>query len=212
MIMAKTTRRGADRRQLILDSAADLMAERGYPAVSMSQIGQAAGIVSSGLYRHFDSKSRILAALLDHGVKLMIEGTHGVVESGATGLELLDGMIRAQTEIAIRNRSVVAVYLRDAGNLPAEDLRTIRRQQRQLVEEWIYQCEAVAPYAGESVSRTVVQAVFALINSVSTYDNPLPPERLIESIAEMASTTIRTGLSLTTNAAPTPYASVSEAG
>jgi len=196
--------KGADRREKILSSAAELMAERGYPSVSMTQIGAAAGIVGSGVYRHFDSKSTILVALLDRVVKRMLSGTRDAVAAGEPGLELIDAMIRTQTEIAIQNRSLVAVYLRDAGNLPAENLRDLRRQQRQLIEEWIFQCEAVAPYAGESELRTVVQAVLALINSVCTYDNPLPAELLVERLSRMASTTVRTGLDLPHDAAAPP--------
>ncbi|TDW28829.1 TetR/AcrR family transcriptional regulator [Cryobacterium psychrophilum] len=190
--------RGHNRRELILRSAAELMAERGYPAVSMTQIGAAAGIVGSGVYRHFESKSMLLSALLDRVVKNMLAGTRAVVASGLTGPDLLDEMIRAQTQIAIDNRSLVAVYLRDAGNLPVEGLRTLRRQQRQLVEEWIFQGESVAPYAGEMQLRTVVHAVFALINSVCTYDNPLPSARLVESISTMARATLHAGLGLET--------------
>ena len=186
--------RGADRRELILRSAADLMAERGYPAVSMTQIGGAAGIVGSGVYRHFESKATILAALLDRVVDTMRAGTREIVESGLAGPQLLDAMIRRQTQTAIENKSLVAVYLRDAGNLPTDGLRQNRRKQRQLVEEWIFQCEGIAPYAGETELRTLVQPVLALINSSCTYDNPLPAARLVDFISLMASAALRAGL------------------
>jgi AcrR family transcriptional regulator len=178
--------RGADRRERILRSAADLMAERGYPSVSMAQIGAAAGIVGSGVYRHFDSKATILAALLERVV----------VATTEAGPAQLDAIIRRQTGIVIENRSLVAVYLRDSGNLPADELRGLRRQQRQLIGEWIIACEAISPGSGESELRTVVQAVLALINSVCTYDNPLPADRIIDSIAPMASSALMTGLSV----------------
>ena len=194
--------RGIERRELILTSAANLMAERGYPSVSMTQIGAAAGVVGSAVYRHFDSKSTILSVLLDRVIKTMLAATREVVASGLTGLDLLDVMVLTQTKIAIANRSLVAVYLRDAGNLPADDLRSLRRQQRQLVEEWISQCEVVSPYASESELRTVVQAVLALINSVCTYDNPLPADRQVESLVRMAAGTIRAGLAPTEDAQP----------
>jgi AcrR family transcriptional regulator len=186
--------RGGRRRELILQSAADLMAERGYPSVSMTQIGAAAGIVGSGVYRHFDSKSTILSVLLDRVIKAMLAATREVVASGKSGLPLIDSMIQTQTEIVIANRSLVAVYLRDAGNLPVDDLRSLRRQQRQLVEEWISQCEAVSPFTSESQLRTVVQGVLALINSVCTYENPLPSGQQVESLVHMATSAIRAGI------------------
>ena len=49
----------------ILAAAADLVASSGYHAVSMADIGAAAGITGSGIYRHFDRKSAVLVALFD---------------------------------------------------------------------------------------------------------------------------------------------------
>lgn len=201
MTIAKSSR-GAERRDLILTSAARLMAERGYSSVSMSQIGAAAGIVGSGVYRHFDSKAIILVALLDSVIKRMLAGSRNIVATTEPGHRLLDAMIRRQTEIVIENRSLVAVYLRDAHNLPVEDFRALRRQQRELIEEWIFACDAIAPYAGETELRTIVQAVLALINSVCTYDNPSPAERLVESIAAMARVALREGLASQQSLAP----------
>lgn len=194
--MTAQTARGQDRRERILQSAADLMAERGYPAVSMSSIGSAAGIVGSGVYRHFDSKSTILTALLERVMVRMSDGTHEVVASSLTGVELIDAMIRRQASIAIANRPLVAVYLKDAGNLEPGALRDLRRQQRRLVEEWIYQCEALSPFTDENMIRTVVQGVLALINSVCSFNNPLPDDELLEAVSRMAGATLRAGLSL----------------
>ncbi|MHB1172411.1 MAG: TetR/AcrR family transcriptional regulator [Lacisediminihabitans sp.] len=187
--------RGADRRALILRSAADLMAERGYSAVSMTQIGAAAGIVGSGVYRHFDSKATILGALLERVIDAMRSGTRDIIGASETGPARLDAMIRKQTEIVIENRSLVAVYLRDAGNLPADESRRLRRQQRQLIGEWVRVCGEISPRSSESELRMVVQAVLALINSTCTYDNRLPADRIIASITEMASSALRTGVS-----------------
>jgi AcrR family transcriptional regulator len=159
--LSKSTR-GAERRQRILLSAADLMAEHGYSSVSMAQIGAAAGIVGSGVYRHFDSKATILGAFLDGVVEAMRVGTREIVAS-ESGQGLLDAMVRRQTGIVLANRSLVTVYLRDAGNLPPKQLRETRRQQRRFVEEWIEQCAIVAPSASDLELRTVVQAVLALI-------------------------------------------------
>ena len=47
-------RRDPARKDRILAAAADLVARRGYHAVGMADIGAEAGIVGSGIYRHFD--------------------------------------------------------------------------------------------------------------------------------------------------------------
>ena len=58
-------RRDPERRARILRAAADLASRRGFTTVSLADIGAEAGIVGSGIYRHFGSKASILVALLD---------------------------------------------------------------------------------------------------------------------------------------------------
>ena len=53
------------RKEKILDAAAGLLADNGYHSVSMAEIGERAGIVGSGIYRHFESKAAILVELFD---------------------------------------------------------------------------------------------------------------------------------------------------
>src|ERR1700727_3904910 len=57
--------RDPDRKERILAAAATLGARRGFDAISMADIGAEAGIVGSGIYRHFDSKTAILVAMAD---------------------------------------------------------------------------------------------------------------------------------------------------
>jgi AcrR family transcriptional regulator len=59
------TGRGAERRRAIVAAAAELFAQRGYPAVGMDDIGAAAGVTGPAIYRHFDSKAAVLAAVFD---------------------------------------------------------------------------------------------------------------------------------------------------
>src|SRR5690349_2366764 len=56
-------RRDPARKERILVAAAALGAARGFDAISMADIGAEAGIVGSGIYRHFDSKTAILVAM-----------------------------------------------------------------------------------------------------------------------------------------------------
>ena len=57
-----TARRPADRKRQLIDRAAQLFLERGYPQVSVAEIARAAGVTGPSLYRHFDDKQALLTA------------------------------------------------------------------------------------------------------------------------------------------------------
>ena len=54
-----------DNRSLILARALDLWAERGYDAVGVQEIVEAAGITKPTLYHYFGSKRGLLDALIE---------------------------------------------------------------------------------------------------------------------------------------------------
>lgn len=65
---ARLTRRrlpAAERRALIEQAAARLLAERGYEATTVEEICAAAGVSKPMLYRHFDSKRELCMRLLE---------------------------------------------------------------------------------------------------------------------------------------------------
>jgi AcrR family transcriptional regulator len=83
--MADIRRRVRDpgRKQRILASAAALGSRRGFHAISMADIGADAGIVGSGIYRHFDSKTSILVAMLDQVMDRLAAGAAQILAAGA---------------------------------------------------------------------------------------------------------------------------------
>ena len=52
------------RRQQILDTAAELFAQKGFHGVSIAELGAACGFSGPALYRHFRSKDAMLAEML----------------------------------------------------------------------------------------------------------------------------------------------------
>src|SRR5256885_15977910 len=57
----------ASRADEIVDIAARLFYERGYPSVSTRALAQAAGIQGGSLYHHFTSKEEILYRIVQYG-------------------------------------------------------------------------------------------------------------------------------------------------
>jgi len=68
--MARTARPGSGEkgqrsRERVLTSAIELFAVHGFDAMTMRQLGDAAGLDNSSLYRHFPSKAALVDAVLD---------------------------------------------------------------------------------------------------------------------------------------------------
>ncbi|HET7735778.1 MAG TPA: helix-turn-helix domain-containing protein, partial [Nocardioidaceae bacterium] len=59
-----STRRPANRRELVLDAASHLFARRGFHGVSVADIGEAVGVTAPALYRHFANKDAILVSIV----------------------------------------------------------------------------------------------------------------------------------------------------
>src|SRR6201985_1140754 len=85
-------RRDPERKERILVAAAALGARRGFDAISMADIGAEAGIVGSGVYRHFDSKTAILVAMADRVMDRLMSRSAEIIAAGlgeGQGLTLL---------------------------------------------------------------------------------------------------------------------------
>jgi AcrR family transcriptional regulator len=191
-------RRDPDRRERILEAAADLVAERGYHEVGMTDIGAAAGITGSAIYRHFDGKSDVLATMFDRVIDDLSAGAAEIAESDAEPLAALRALIGGQIRFVIDDRTLAQVYYHEVANLPAEDRRRLRRKQRLYLEEWVHQLASLRPGASDAELRARVHAAIGAIQSVLRYHSGLAAgqlERLIEDAAELVLTGTRHGLS-----------------
>lgn len=63
-----------ERDERILEAAEMLFFERGFDGVGVDEIGQAAGVSGSAIYRHFQGKNEILATLFDRAIDALLLG------------------------------------------------------------------------------------------------------------------------------------------
>jgi AcrR family transcriptional regulator len=174
------------RKQRILAAAADLVAQRGYHAVGMTDIGAAAGITGSAIYRHFDSKSAVLVALFDRVIDELLSNANVLIHDTADDRDVLERLVRDQVRFAIEERELLLVYLREIHNLPEEDSRRLRRKQRLYLEEWVHLLGELRSDLIDTEARAVVHAAIGAIQSVLHYQSGLPAERLAELMTQAA--------------------------
>lgn len=186
--------RDPDRRQRILHAAAALLAERGFHGVSMADIGGAAGIVGSGVYRHFDSKSAVLVALLDDVMARLMKTATDVGGSGRDERAVLDDLVHGQVLFAVDDRLLLQLYQREVHSLPDADRRRLRRLQRHYVEEWVHVLLELRPELSDAEARALVHAAIGAVQSVATYDGGLPRDQLFALLVSAAHSCLGTEL------------------
>lgn len=185
--------RGQARSEQILAAAADLVAQRGYHAVSISDIGAAAGVTGPAIYRHFEGKSAVLVALFDRVIDRLLADAAGIVSSGASERDALASLVADQVRFVITDRELLRVYHNEISNLPANDRRRLRRKQRMYLEEWVHVLRELRDDLHDSDARAVVHAAIGAIQSALFYDSGLPPERLGELLTASAQAVLAVG-------------------
>jgi len=172
------------RKDRILVAAADLVARRGFHAVSMSDIGQAAGITGSGIYRHFDSKSAVLVSLFEQAIDNLLMDEHTIVESVADLRLALNRLIDGQVEFVVGDRELAQVYHNEINNLPDEDSRRLRRKQRMYIEEWVHLLDELRDDLSDADARAMVHAAIGAIQSSLFHNTGLSEDRLRQLLAD----------------------------
>jgi AcrR family transcriptional regulator len=181
-----TRSRDPERRERILSSATALIADRGYHAVTMSDIGSSAGIVGSGIYRHFDSKLAVLVALLNRVTERLLAEATETVAAASNDRQALADLIAGQIDFILDDGPLVLLYQRELLALPEEDRRRLRRMQRHYIEEWVHVLVGLRPGLTDVAARVAVHAAIGAIQSVGHFHSGLPRVELTELLTAAA--------------------------
>ena len=174
-----------NRRDQILATAAELFAAKGFHGVSVGEIGKACGVSGPALYKHFDSKDDVLAAMLvGFSERLLAEG-QARVGAARSAHEALESLVEWHTDFALRHRSLIVVQDRDWQSLPPAARERVRHLQREYVDVWAGQLRRRDPGLAADRARAMAHATFGLINS-TPHSSRLPRASMHELLAGMA--------------------------
>src|ERR1039457_5538224 len=180
-------RRDPDRKERILAAAAALGAARGFDGISMADIGAEAGVVGSGVSRHFDSKTAILVAMADGVMDRLMTGAAKIISSSPGDRQRLSRLVRDHIEVALTDRDALAVYHREVRTLPEDERRRLSGAQRNYIEEWVHLLAPLRrPDLADGEVRLAVHAAIGAIQSTLFFRSGLAHDRLTELLAVMA--------------------------
>lgn len=174
--ITQRSRQKSDRRSQLLTAAEALIAERGFLAVRLEDIGAAAGVSGPAIYRHFAGKEALLVELLVGISTRLFAGGQEVVAHAEDAGAALEGLIDFHLDFALSEPDLIRIQDRDLANLPAAAQRQVRRAQRRYVETWVGVLREVNPDLAEDRARVMAHAAFGLLNSTSHSLRPAASE------------------------------------
>jgi AcrR family transcriptional regulator len=177
--------RPRDRRSQILETAAELFAQRGYHGVSVADLGAACGISGPALYKHFPSKQAMLAEMLvSISEELLREGRRRIDETPEPQAALA-ALVDWHVDFALRHRPLIVVQDRDWESLPTDAREQVRSLQREYVDLWAAELRVLDPGLDLPTARSMAHAAFGLINS-TPHSGLLPDVQMRELLTRMA--------------------------
>jgi AcrR family transcriptional regulator len=161
--------RSGSRREILLAESIRLFREYGYHAVNIEDIGRAAGINASSVYRYFPGKADLLAAAFYRASERVSDATAAALAGAADDTDALRRMVTSYVDLTFERSDLVSVYLAENNNLPEADRHELRKVQRLHVEEWVRLLGSVRPDLPTPEVRVLVHAAINLVTDLSRW-------------------------------------------
>jgi AcrR family transcriptional regulator len=164
----------AQRREKIVDSAAELFAEKGFLGASIADLAEMCQTSKSLIYHYYDSKEDILFDVMHSHVKSLLDAAEDIAAKPLAGAEKLKELTRAFMRLYLGAAFRQRVLLNALDNLPTEQRETIVNIQHRLiaiVEETLGEIRPSLA-AGHPLGTPAAMLYFGMINWMHTWLNP----------------------------------------
>ncbi|GAA1482011.1 TetR/AcrR family transcriptional regulator [Gordonia sinesedis] len=165
--------RPADRKRQLVDHAATLFTDRGYPQVSLADIARAAGVTAPSLYRHFDDKQALLAAAVMAGIDDLQTCTDRALR---TGSDPTAGLVRSVCALGARRPQSTSLWRSASQHLSDEQNREVALRIREILHRW---AAAVADGSdlSERQAAELCWAILSVAGSLQVHATRMPAGR-----------------------------------
>ena len=155
----------------ILEVAARLFYERGYPSVSIRALAHASGIQGGSLYHHFASKEEMLYRICLYGSEGFFAGLGPILTAAGSFSQRLDEFVRAYVLRFWERRYPIAVLFRESHHLSpvhSQELRLVRRRFQQRFQRFLAEGLATGDFTVPDPKVAGI-AVLDLLNGIDNW-------------------------------------------
>jgi AcrR family transcriptional regulator len=166
--MAKAQRKKASKKELIVQKAACMFREKGFPATSMRDLAESVGIEAASLYNHIQSKSEILQEIIFRISEDCNRQIDELDSSNLSNLQKIESVIRFHIQMMLHRFEDYHVMINEWIHLeaqPLSDFITQRRNYVQRLESFISQgieSKEIKPLLPYVAVLTILSAVRGL--------------------------------------------------
>lgn len=153
------------RKQQILDSAATLFVQNGFPNVTMNAIAASVNITAGALYRHYPNKAELLAVAIRQSLDSFPR-----IDSTSS----LDDALALACDAAVRNRQLGALWSRQLQYLPDDDQAELREHLRDINRTYLALIERYRPDLPREQARLLSRSVESVLASPANHSVVLP--------------------------------------
>ncbi len=160
-----------DKRQLILDAATHVFAERGFFAAQVADIARRAGIAAGTVYLYFRSKDEILTSLFDRTMQEAIREGKDAIAVAPTPGERLREIARVHLERLGRDRALAIVFqveLRQSTKFMARLSATRLRTYLGLIRDTIAEGQASGEFRQGIPPTLAAKMFFGALDEMAT--------------------------------------------
>ncbi|WP_410594422.1 TetR/AcrR family transcriptional regulator [Amycolatopsis sp. lyj-23] len=189
--------RRAETERRVLDAAMALIARSGSRAVTLAEVGEAAGYSRGIVYHHFGSRERLLEAVLDAAQRFDVPAYDG------DGLDHLVRIVEAYLRNVVRRTPSARAFLQLWGEAIAADplLAPLfaRRDAdfRQLLADVVRQGVADGSVRSDANPAAAAVLVVALVRGTGLQLIAQPPVRNVPTLIREATRSVRAAFAVT---------------
>lgn len=184
------------RRDAILDRAADLFAAKGFDGASVADLAAACAISKSLIYHYYPSKEDILYGVMASHIEALVAVVTALEGETSDPRDRLRALIARFVEIYVGAAARQKVLLNDLDRLPAPRRAAIVARQRGLVAALSAILAEIQPALQRDPHRltATTMLLFGMINWTKTWFHPNGPITPA-ALADLATTLVLEGLS-----------------
>jgi AcrR family transcriptional regulator len=177
----------------VIAAAAELFAERGYDATSMTDLSEATGLAAGGLYHYIGSKKHLLFRICDELMEPLLEEARAIVASDSRADEQLRSLLRAWLEHIARHRHHMMVFQQERHLIERDpQWRTVRRQRKDfelILDDVLERCEREGTLRFPD-RALALRALLGMVNHTASWLRPrgrLSPQEIADGYLELLS-------------------------